>query len=161
MSPQHLGGVFIDKYRTPQCSTLDKKWSKQFDIWPHRRSARIVQSYSPCGDNVHPHLIHGSLGPPESASQTHLDRFCDLERFQAYKAAPGVDFVNTSKTPIEVALVITYLQFPIEVCFLCIAGQPVTDTASVTVIDTFLNLSRVFVVVVTFASVKFYCGIEP
>jgi len=34
--------------------------------------------------------------------------------------------------PAEAALqVVTYLQFPIQVCFPCI-GQPVTDTGSVT-----------------------------
>jgi len=33
--------------------------------------------------------------------------------------------------PVDVALVVTYLQFPIQVCIPCI-GQPVTDTASVT-----------------------------
>jgi len=41
----------------------------------------------------------------------------------------------TRKPPVEAALVVTYLQFPIQVCFPCI-GQPVTDTASVTVTDT-------------------------
>jgi len=33
--------------------------------------------------------------------------------------------------PVEAALIVTYLQFPIQVCFPCI-GQPVTDIASVT-----------------------------
>ena len=33
--------------------------------------------------------------------------------------------------PVEAALVVTYVQFPIQVCFPCI-GQPVTDSASVT-----------------------------
>ena len=52
--------------------------------------------------------------------------------------------ISTRTPPVEAALVVTYLQFPIQVCFLCI-GQPVTDTASVT--DTFLNSSWVFIVV--------------
>jgi len=37
---------------------------------PHRRRTRTVQSYSPCGANVHPHLTHASFGPPQSISQT-------------------------------------------------------------------------------------------
>ena len=32
---------------------------------PHRRRTWTVQSYSPGGASVHPHLIHGSFGPPE------------------------------------------------------------------------------------------------
>jgi len=30
----------------------------------------LVQSYSPGCANVHPHLTHGSFGPPQSTSQT-------------------------------------------------------------------------------------------
>jgi len=30
------------------------KWSKKFDIRPHRRRTRAIQSYSPGGANVHP-----------------------------------------------------------------------------------------------------------
>jgi len=37
---------------------------------PHRRSTRTVQSHSPGGANVHPHLTHNSLGPSESILQT-------------------------------------------------------------------------------------------
>jgi len=40
------------------------------DIRPHRCRTQTVQSYSPCGTNVHLHLIHGFLGPPESTFQT-------------------------------------------------------------------------------------------
>jgi len=36
---------------------------------PHRRHTWMVQSYSPGCVNVHPHLTHASLGPPESISQ--------------------------------------------------------------------------------------------
>ena len=35
------------------------------------------------------------------------------------------------KLPVEAALVVTYLQFPIQVCYPCI-GQPTTNTASIT-----------------------------
>jgi len=37
---------------------------------PHRRRTWTVQSYSPCGANVHPHLTHASLGPSKSIRQT-------------------------------------------------------------------------------------------
>jgi len=37
----------------------------------------------------------------------------------------------TRTHPVQTALVVTYLQFPIQVCFPC-TGQPVTETASVT-----------------------------
>jgi len=50
------------------------------------------------------------------------------------------------KAPVEATLTVTYLQFPIQVCFPCIC-QPVTDTASVAVTDTFLNSSRLLIVV--------------
>jgi len=40
------------------------------DIRPHRCRTRTVQSYSPCGTNVHLHLIRGFLGPPDSTFQT-------------------------------------------------------------------------------------------
>ena len=53
--------------------------------------------------------------------------------------------MKTRKPPVEAALVVTYLQFPAQVCFPCI-GQHGTPTL-VTVTDTFLNASRVFVVV--------------
>jgi len=37
---------------------------------PHRHRTWSVQSYSPHGASVHPHLTHASLGPPESMPQT-------------------------------------------------------------------------------------------
>jgi len=55
-------------------------------------------------------------------------------------------YVCTRKPPVEATLAVTYLQFPIQVCFPCIC-QPVTDTASVAVTDTFLNSSRALIVV--------------
>jgi len=54
------------------------------------------------------------------------------------------------KPPVEAALaalVVTYLQFPIQVCFLCI-GQPVTDTTSVTVTDTLVVLIIVMIIII-------------
>jgi len=36
----------------------------------HCHRTQTFQSYSPGCANVHPHLIHGSLGPPKSTSQT-------------------------------------------------------------------------------------------
>ena len=50
--------------------------------------------------------------------------------------------VPTRKPPVEAALFVTYLQFPIQVCFPCI-GQPVTNTASVS--DTLVVFGRPFV----------------
>jgi len=41
----------------------------------HRRRTWTVQSYSPGGTNVHPHLTRTSLNPTESKSKTALDRF--------------------------------------------------------------------------------------
>ena len=37
---------------------------------PHRRRMWTVQSYSPDCANMNPDLVHGSLGPPKSTSQT-------------------------------------------------------------------------------------------
>ena len=54
--------------------------------------------------------------------------------------------ILTRKPPAEAALVVTYLQFPIQVCFPCI-GQPVIDFASVTVTNTFLNSLVVLIIV--------------
>ena len=54
--------------------------------------------------------------------------------------------VLTRKPPVEATLVVTYLQFPIQVCFPCI-GQPVIDFASVTVTNTFLNSLVVLIIV--------------
>jgi len=51
-------------------STFNNKWAKKFDIRPHRRHTRMVQLYLPGGTNVHCHLMYGSLGPPQSTSQT-------------------------------------------------------------------------------------------
>jgi len=39
--------------------------------------------------------------------------------------------IDTKTRPVEAALIVTYLQFPIQAYFLCI-GQPVTDIASIT-----------------------------
>jgi len=39
------------------------------------RTARIVQSYSPDGANLHPHLVHGSVGLQEFHLERHSDRF--------------------------------------------------------------------------------------
>jgi len=39
------------------------------------RTARIVQSYSPDGANLHPHLVDGSLGSLEFHLERHSDRF--------------------------------------------------------------------------------------
>ena len=39
---------------------------------------------------------------------------------------------RTRKPPVEAALVVTYLQFPIQVCCLCSARPSLTDTAAVT-----------------------------
>ena len=41
-------------------------------------------------------------------------------------------FTITRKPPVEAALVVTYLQFPIQVCCPCSARQSLTDTAAVT-----------------------------
>ena len=57
--------------------------------------------------------------------------------------------VNYTRTPpVEAALVVTYLQFPIQVCFPCI-GQLVTDTASV--IDNLVVVIIVMVYLLTYA----------
>jgi len=48
------------------CCLLD---SRKYDR-PHRRRIWTVHWYSPGGASVHPHLLHASLGPPESKSQT-------------------------------------------------------------------------------------------
>jgi len=47
---------------------MHNKWSKWFDIRPHSRRRRTVQSYSPGGANVSSHV--GTLTPPESTTQT-------------------------------------------------------------------------------------------
>jgi len=47
-----------------------EKVIKIFDIRPHRRQTRSVQSYSPDCASVHPRLVHASLGSPVSTSQT-------------------------------------------------------------------------------------------
>jgi len=47
-----------------------KKVVKVFGIRSHRRRTWTVQSYSPGDANVHPHLLHASVGPPECTSQT-------------------------------------------------------------------------------------------
>ena len=47
-----------------------KQVVKVIYVRPHRRRTWSVQSYLPSGVNVHPHLIHGSLGPPESTFNT-------------------------------------------------------------------------------------------
>jgi len=41
---------------------------------PYRHRARIVQSYSPDGANVHPHVIHGSLGSQKYVHQSARDQ---------------------------------------------------------------------------------------
>ena len=58
--------------------------------------------------------------------------------------------------PVQAALVVTYLQFPIQVCFPCSASPSVTDPASVT--DTHF---RVFIVVVIQQQTKLECGPMP
>ena len=46
------------------------RWRWRFNKKPHRRRKWMVQWYPACCANVHPHLIHISLGPPESTTQT-------------------------------------------------------------------------------------------
>jgi len=50
-----------------------------------------------------------------------------------------------SKPPVEAVLVVTYLQFPIQVCFPCSACPSTTPSVAVT--DTFLNSLVVLIVV--------------
>jgi len=45
---------------------------------PHRRRTWTVQSYSPGGVSVHPHVIRASLHPPESTYQTASRSFQPL-----------------------------------------------------------------------------------
>ena len=59
--------------------------------------------------------------------------------------------VESPHSPVEAALVITYLPFPIQVCFPCI-GQPVTDAASVT--DNLVLLIIVMIYVAFYALVS-------
>jgi len=40
-----------------------------------KAATRTVQSYSPGGANIHPHVTHASLGPSESTTQTASLRF--------------------------------------------------------------------------------------
>jgi len=51
-----------------QSAPLFNKWPKQFDIRPHHRRRRTVQSYSPRGANVlsshHAPSHEGTLAPP-------------------------------------------------------------------------------------------------
>ena len=51
--------------RTRPRRTLNK-WSKEFNIRPHRRRTLAVQSHSP----MCPRVTHASFGPPESTTQT-------------------------------------------------------------------------------------------
>jgi len=56
-----------------RCNTFkwkNNKWSKYFGKRPHHRRTWTVHLHSPCGVNVHLHLTHASLDPPESTSQT-------------------------------------------------------------------------------------------
>ena len=48
------------------CYNKNNNWSKWFDIMPYRRRARIIQSYSLCGANVHPWFLR----PPWTHTQT-------------------------------------------------------------------------------------------
>ena len=63
---------FISLYLLTSCRSTDKKGVSP----PYTRT---VQSYSPIGANVHPHLIHASLNLPDSTTQTtyqSVQRFC-------------------------------------------------------------------------------------
>ena len=53
--------------------TAESPYTLQWDALPPSKLP------SPMGD-LHPHLIHGSLGPPESLTKQHLDRFSRLCR---------------------------------------------------------------------------------
>jgi len=54
----------------------DDEWSSNFDKKGRIAAAKwTVQSYARGAVNVHPHLTHAFLDPPESILQRHLDRF--------------------------------------------------------------------------------------
>jgi len=87
------------------------------------------------------------------SSGVHIACRCDIVKrhchfYSSIFVISRVKVMKTRKPPVEAALVVTYLEFSAQVCFPCI-GQHATPTL-VTVTDTFLNASRVFVVVVMF-----------
>jgi len=63
-----------------------------------------------------------------------------------YQSTEEVTII-TKKPPVKAAPVVTYLQFPIQVCFPCIS-QPVTNTASVIVTDTLVVLIIVIIIII-------------
>jgi len=92
------------------------------------------------------------------ASQTDVERvfsacgdLCCRKRNKA--TVPGLEnltFVKTRKPPVEAALVVTYLQFPIQVCFPCISvcrSRPSSHAHFHHVTDTFLNSLVVLMIV--------------
>ena len=55
-------------YNITGSTSFDKNAASLPHIW-------TIQSYSPRGANVHPHVIHASMDPDESTSKRYLDRF--------------------------------------------------------------------------------------
>jgi len=101
-------------------------------------------------------LVHDYALAP--ASQTDVERvfsacgdLCCRKRHKA--TVPGLEnlaFVKARKPPVEAALVVTYLQFPIQVCFPCISvcrSRPASHAHFHHVTDTFLNSLVVLIIV--------------
>ena len=67
---------------------------------PHCRCTWTVQSYSPGGANVHFHLIHASLDPPEPQPKRHLDQF---NHFYAAHGSKSLYFTKERPFPLKIA----------------------------------------------------------
>jgi len=60
------------------------KWSKYFDIRPHCRCIRTVQSYSPGGANMHPHIVRSTIGIRTVAMPSPAESTADMSGYRPY-----------------------------------------------------------------------------
>ena len=71
--------------RTQTSGDICNKWSENFDEKPHRRALPRKKNKLPFPWGIRvPQLIYGSLGPPESTSQTYFDRFIRFSTAHGY-----------------------------------------------------------------------------
>ena len=120
--------------QTIKCSQLNlqlynqwNKWSKQFDIRPHRRRRRMVESYSPGGANVPSHV--DTLAPPNEYNWTCASFDLPESTTQTAHGRKSLYFTMGRPFPPKLSLPMGHLDPHIILDFL-VPSKPKTQTAS-------------------------------
>jgi len=124
-----------------------------------KKAASPPHMYSSSGANVHHHLTHASLGPPESLPNRYLDwfsRFCTAHRIQSLRAY----FTLSRPFLLKIAPSDVGIWTPSNTCFF---GQPesTTQMASRSVQPFFAELTIVTDGQTDHATRSVFCNIRP